>query len=55
METVSKQVGLNFAIWLLDLSENNHGFYNLGDGEFRHKYLSPYSIEELFEIFLDNK
>lgn len=41
---------LDFSVWLIEESKEQ-GFEYLGNRQFRYGYLSPYSIEELFDIY----
>lgn len=45
---------LEFSVWLMEQSKE-HGFYYLGDGQFRYNYRSPYSIEDLFNFYSRGK
>lgn len=49
IKTPMKQY-LDFSVWLIEESKEQ-SFKYLGDGQFRYGYLSPYSIEELFDIY----
>lgn len=42
---------LDFSVWLIEQSKDK-GFHYLGDGLFRYDYRSPYTIEEMYKIFL---
>jgi len=45
---------LDFSLWLTE-QHGADGFYYLGDGLFRYKYLSPFTIEEMFNIYNKTK
>lgn len=45
---------LDFSVWLIEQSKDR-GFHYLGDGLFRYKYCSSYSIEEMFDFYSAGK
>lgn len=45
-----KQEAIEFGKWLLEESKKE-GFYNLGNNKYRYNYISPYTIEDLYNIF----
>lgn len=45
---------LEFTHWLLEQQKDN-GFCILGENSFRYNYYSPFTLEELYDIFSREK
>lgn len=41
---------LEFTRWLLE-QQKDKGFHILGENSFRYKYKSPYTLEQLYDLF----
>lgn len=55
-EYKNKEERLAFSQWLLEeFSDSSSGNYYLGDGKYRYKYVSPYTLNELFNIFAEKQ